>query len=177
MIETDMDLGDYVENKLTNTEGYVDAIADHLTGCTRVGVRSRSQDPSEHHDTEFYYPDELTVISAPSTVDGVQSASIPDEPTVEPGHIVEDDVTGIRGLAAVVTYRIFNCPQVCVLPEANPDSENTEYSTDGEWIDAPRLTVDADECVGDYEIDDIDDPQSTGVIGASKGDETMMRGR
>jgi len=43
MIDIEFELGDYVENQLTNTDGYVNAIADHITGCTRVGVRPEAR--------------------------------------------------------------------------------------------------------------------------------------
>ena len=170
MIDTDIGLGDYVQNQQTNTEGYVTDIADHLTGCTRVGVRARSNDASEHHETKFYYPDELTIVADPQ---GVESGdgTIPEDPRVEPGHIVADEVTGIRGLVGIVTYNQFNCPQACVYPETDDG-----YATDSEWVDIPRLTVDGDEYVGEYGNSD-DDPQSTGAMGASKPNESLTGDR
>jgi len=191
MIQTDIELGDYVRNNLTNTEGYVSAIADHLTGCTRIGVRPRSQDPSEHPETHFNHPAELSVTSVPNTVAGTQDVSIPSgarsvrtdpqavfdgrggDPQVTPGHVVEDEVSGTRGLVGIVTYRLFNCPQACVFPDVDDG-----YATDNsEWIDVPRLEVVDDECVGEYDETDSDDPQSTGAMGNSMNNETLMSER
>jgi len=174
MIDTNIELGDYVVNSVTNTEGYVTAIADHLTGCTRVGTRAHSEDTTETHDLEFYYPSTLRQREAPSAIQALADASTPNDPRIEPGHIVEDELTGGRGLATVVTYRSFNCPQACVCPETDEG-----YATDGEFIDAPRLEVIGDECVGTYEDTDDgdDDPQSTGAIGESVGDEQLIAER
>jgi len=171
MIDTNIELGDYVQNRQTNTNGYVTDIADHLTGCTRVGVRPRSHDRNEHHETEFYYPAELTVVSAPQDITS-GDARIPADPRIEPGHVVEDEVTGLRGLVGIVTYNQFNCPQACVYAETEDG-----YASDGEWIDIPRLTVETDEYVGEYEDSNDDDPQSTGPMGASKPNESLAGDR
>lgn len=169
MLDTNISLGDYVTNNLTNTEGYVTAIADHLTGCTRIGFRPRSQDPSEHHDVVFVYPAELTVTSAPQTLPALTDASLPEAPRVEPGHVVEDEIMGVRGLAGVVTHKAFNCPEAYIYPETDDG-----FTDDGLWVDCPRLDVICDEYVGTYEDDTENDPQATGAMGQSMSDSEHM---
>jgi hypothetical protein len=166
MIDIEFELGDYVENQLTNTDGYVNAIADHITGCTRVGVRPRSEDRSENHKTEFHYPAELSEFNPPMDVIVRDDAGVPEDPEIHPGNVVEDEVTGITGLAVIVTYRMYNCPQVCIRLKSDDG-----YSTETEWIDAPRLMVVGDECVGKYE-----DPEGaqTGSVGDSMQEQSSM---
>jgi len=169
MNETDLQLGDEVQNEYTGTEGTVTCISYHLTGCTRVAVRPSGHDPTEHYDDEFYYSSELQVIQSvhqrnlENKPDGVQ------ETEIELGNVVRDAVTGIEGIVGVITHEFFNCPRVGVFPSVGDDDED-KHSNDSEWFDLPRVEYVDDGVADEYsELSESDDEQSTGPMGADRG--------
>jgi len=169
-VNTDFDLGDQVVNQYTGTCGHVISIGDHLTGCTRIGVRSESvssDDRSDHQETEFYYPAELSVITSVDERENIETPpqSIEDTETdVTLGNEVKDTVTGITGIVTTITYNMYNCPRVAI----NPTREGGEYSNDREWFDLPRVEV-VDDGVA-AEFDELAESTDESDSGAASSD-------
>ncbi len=167
-VDTDFDLGDQVQNQYTKTVGHVISVGDHLTGCTRIGVRTEAVDPegqSEHQDHEFYYPAELSVITPVDERDdietppeGIDSRDV----DISLGNEVTDRVTGIEGVVTTITYQMYNCPRVAI----NPTRENDAYSNDREWFDLPRVEKVDDGVAGEFdELSESDVEADSGAIG------------
>lgn len=157
MVDTDIELGSVAKHRYTRTEGLVTAVSEHLTGCTRVGLRPSSHD-NDHNDEEFYAIDALEHASY-SDIDH----SVETDLDIELGNVVEDQVTGVEGIVVTVMHCLFNCPRVGVYPSVDGDEQS--YATDSEWFDAPRLEV-VDEGING-EFDDLaasDDPSESGPV-------------
>lgn len=157
---SELDLGDRVEDTLSGMEGTVVALAEHLTGCSRVGIAP--VDPSRCGDDIFLYADQVTQIE----LDDGEEVTVDYEPTTsvdfDLGELVTDSVTGFEGVVAVVTFELYNCPRVGVQSVDVTDSTETG---DMEFFDAPRLesqgTVVHEELA---DLQDTDDTSSTGPV-------------
>lgn len=150
-----VELGEQVQDKLTDFEGTVTCVSHHITGCTRIGVRDTVSDGTSRGDEEYFYDaqldsqDELHQFGHDPTT----------ECDIDVGEKVKDTVTGFEGVVSILAFELFNCPRACIQPIDGTDS--TEMS-DSEWVDVPRL-----ESVGDGVTDDVSDLQQTSDVSAT----------
>jgi len=120
--DTDIGLGYRVRDTISGYEGIVTDIGTHLTGCTRFGVMPDShEDPTRRGDTEFFYGAQLEILSEDTDYAEDAEDSIT-EVDFDLGDVVEDDVTGFRGVASTITYNLYNCPRVAVQPQVGSDT-------------------------------------------------------
>lgn len=163
MEDTEIELGQLVQDEISGFTGYVTIIGDHITGCTRFGVwpagdGEATVDRGEH---EFFYEAQLEIIE--------EETDFTDEPTIEDtdfelGERAHDRVSGVEGIVTVINYKLWNCPQVALEVDAGEDESNIE------WFDAPRLeSTGGPNLIGDFE-DVQNDPReaATGSV-ADKG--------
>lgn len=56
MVDHDIELGDVYQDTISGCTGVVTAIADHLTGCARIGLYPLGEKPSQTRpDQEFFF--------------------------------------------------------------------------------------------------------------------------
>jgi len=159
----DIELGEEVQDKVSGFRGVVVAIADHLSGCNRIGVRANDTETLAHRsDEEFFYEDQLEQTGEAPFAERGEKAQTDTEITL--GEEVRDDVTGFEGIASTIRYELYNCPRIAVTPV--DDSSPTENG-DREWFDAPRLSV-----IGEGVTDEYADLQeaATSETGSSGSD-------
>lgn len=142
MKEIDIELGDFVEDRITETEGYVTTIGYHLTGCTRIGVEPAISRGTRGDET-FFYEDEVDVTGE----NYLERFDVDLEPVtnadISIGQRVQDGVTGFEGVVSVINYQLFNCPHIRI--------QSTGDIEDAEWIDLPRIEVVNEGVEGEYE--------------------------
>jgi len=153
--DTDIGLGYRVRDTISGYEGIVTDIGTHLTGCTRFGVMPDShEDPTRRGDTEFFYGAQLEILSEDTDYAEDAEDSIT-EVDFDLGDVVEDDVTGFRGVASTITYNLYNCPRVAVQPQVGSDTilpgGDSENDIDREWFDTPRVVRVNEGVSADYE--------------------------
>ena len=158
VLNTDIGLGDHVRDEVTGYEGYVVAIAYHLTGCTRFGVRSNDEVPANRAEEEWFSEAQLEKTGEDSVeADTVTTSDI------ELGDRVKDDITDIEGFVTTVTYNLYNCPRAAIT--TIPDEKNEEYNR--EWFDVPRLEFLGGGVGDDYQsLTENDNEGETGASGA-----------
>lgn len=157
--DLDVELGKQVADEVSGFRGIVTTIAEHLTGCARIGVQpTEAEGPSVRGEEEFFYPSQISKYSQ-GTFD------LPDDPQtevgIEMGQRVQDDVTGFEGVVSTITYSLFNCPRVAVSPV---DVDDVTEQKDRGWFDAPRVSVVGDGISGEYvELTTSTDESATGA--------------
>jgi hypothetical protein len=63
MLDTEIELGQKVQDSISGYTGIVNTIGDHISGCTRVGVHAVGEEGSKiRNDEEFFYPDQLEIL-------------------------------------------------------------------------------------------------------------------
>jgi hypothetical protein len=129
--ETEVQLGQHVEDQISGFTGYVTTIGDHLSGCTRFGVTSDSGTPDE----EFFYENQLEVDTEETEFTDAGERAMEDESDVSVGNRVEDEVSGFEGIATVINYKLWNCPQVLIYSDTGCDGEEPATF----WTDAPQV--------------------------------------
>lgn len=155
MPQTDIEIGDYVECRISGAEGIVVTIGDHITGCTRIGVRPDPERDSRE-DEKFFYDGELNVTGANYRTNFDLGYDVQTETDFTIGERVKDDITGFEGVITVINYKLFNCP--CARVQSVDDVD------EGHWIDVPRLES-VDEGVSeDYGFLQEEDGGSTGPV-------------
>jgi len=149
-LDTDIDLGTVYEDTISGYTGVVTAIADHLTGCTRVEL---SQVESSTASSEWFYADQLRSVDdleAPEyNHDVVTSCDF----TL--GEYVRDTVTGYTGNISSITYELFNCPRIVV--QSLGDGKETE------GFDVTRVEHVDDGVAEDFRDADAEDTGETGA--------------
>lgn len=162
MTETDISLGDSVQDRLSGFCGIVTTVGEHLAGCTRIGVTPCEVGETQRGEEEFFYPAQLTTVSVVSFPDVSEDAeqAITETSEVELGQLVQDEVTGLEGYVSVINYKLWNCPQVLVTPPASSDVD------DASWVDEPRLNVRSNAFSGEY--DDKTEEAETGCSADSR---------
>jgi len=140
------ELGDVVEDEISGFRGVVIAIADHLTGCQRIGVRANdTENTARRGDEEFFYPSQLSRVE---DADPIEPEHDPvTEVNFEMGQKLRDTVTGFEGVVTTISYELHNCPRAGLSVVDNHDpTENPDRG----WFDAPRLEVVGDGISGDF---------------------------
>lgn len=156
------ELGDVVQDEITGFRGVVIALAEHITGCDRVGVRPIDRDnTAKRGSEEFFYPTQLTA------VEDVDSISVEHDPQTDMeyalGEYVRDAITGAEGVITTVTYKLYNCPQVSI----SPTNVNGETEVDDRlWVDIPRIESTGGVMDDFQEEQTTDDTSATGSVGA-----------
>jgi heat shock protein HspQ len=149
-LDTDIDLGDTARDTISGYEGVVTAIADHLTGCTRVEI---SQSESQIASSEWFYAEQLTTdvedLERDFTHDVVTDTDL------QLGQRVRDSVTGYEGHIITITYELFNCPRVLV--QTGGEDKETE------GFDRPRIEALGDGVVDQFSDSDDNDVGETGA--------------
>lgn len=160
MVDEDIELGYEVQDRISGFHGIVTTIGDHVSGCTRFGVQALGDEKSSvRGDEEFFYADQLDVLDDDTAFVGAGSY---DARGIKPGARVRDEIQMFEGVAEVVNYKLWNCPQVLI---KSADSSNPTEESDSAWADITRVeTVDGTDFVDEY--DDIqlsDDPTDSGA--------------
>lgn len=151
MQETEVQLGDLVEDQISEYEGVVHIIGDHITGCTRIGCLGAS-DPTNPDKESFFYEEQLEVKNQEVDADPQTECEF------ETGQPVIDVVTGFSGVVSVINYCLYNCPQILVQPTDEEDPE---------WFDAPRLRENERGVSHETTFDDLEAVSETGSISDS----------
>lgn len=128
MNSDDIEHGQILRDRVTTFEGIVISISEHLTGCTRVGLRPHTDD-QRCGEEQYFYPAQLEDTGERMEIDA-PSEDI--DPSL--GDRARDTVTGREGIVSIIGRQAFNCTRVYLSP-----SVNTDY--DDAWVDAPRVTV------------------------------------
>lgn len=158
MSETDIELGQKVQDEISGFTGIVTLIGDHISGCERIGVHPVGEKQTvQRGDQEFFYEEQLRILQREN--EWTEELDPRTDSEVSLGNIVSDQLTGITGTAVVINYKLFNCPSVCVQPSGDSNSENP----DKEWIDDVRLQVKAGGVHGPYAADDAS-TEETGSV-------------
>jgi len=157
MTETDIELGQMVQDRISGFTGIVSLIGEHISGCERVGVYPVGEEGSDRRgDEEFFYEYQLDVVE--EETEWTEELEPRTESEVSLGSVVSDNVTDIKGTAVVINYKLFNCPSVCIQPLGDSHSEKP----DTEWIDDLRLNVQTSG-VGKF-TDDDSSTEETGSV-------------
>lgn len=134
MLGTDIELGDYVKDQVSGMSGIVFTMGEHVSGCTRVGVRPSDVGETRCGDLEFFYTGALEHVD-PDDDESDPTARINADPKTECafelGQRVQDILTGYEGHVSVINYKLFNTPQLLVV------SLGDDITT--EWVDDVRL--------------------------------------
>lgn len=128
--DIDVSLGQFVADEISGMEGIVTMVGDHIAGCTRVQVHPSDVSEKSRGSEEFFYPEQLKILEAENEFTERAEDSITDSEFVL-GQRVEDEVTEFRGVASVINYSIYNCPQILVQSQSDIDEM--------EWFDDVRL--------------------------------------
>lgn len=153
----DIALGYKVQDKISGFTGIVNIIGEHISGCTRVAARELGEeDASVRPEQEFFFPEQLEILETET-----EFTDIPDiefgESDLDVGAVYKDQVTGFTGVAVVVNYHLFNCPQALVV-------EDDEEREDG-WFDEPRLSWRDDDFVDQFtEVQESDVATDSGPV-------------
>jgi heat shock protein HspQ len=155
MLDTEIELGQKVQDSISGYTGIVNTIGDHISGCTRVGVHAVGEEGSKiRNDEEFFYPDQLEILEEENEYTEMDSVT---ESKVETGAHVEEAVTGFEGYVVVINYHLYNCPQVAVVSTVKPGVSETGECM---WFDEPRLSIiDGDDFTNAFE--DLKEEKST----------------
>jgi len=132
MTEKDIEIGDIVVDSVSKYQGMVVRIGEHISGCTRIGVRARSNDKTERSSEEFFFPKQLEVRDYEPVEIDHKDIDI----DIELGERVRDKVTGFEGYAVVINRRLYNVPQVRLETDVGEGN-----STETKWIDLPMAEV------------------------------------
>lgn len=147
MLDTDIELGHKVRDRVSGYTGIVTTVGDHITGCTRVGVTASETGRSDAKTEEFFYHQQLEVVDSETSF--ADEAIVEDVP-FETGQRLRDEVTGFKGCVSVVNYQLYNCPSVLLTSEASSDASETG---DDAWFDWMRL----EEVPGESFVDKYDE--------------------
>jgi len=143
-------LGDRVQDEISNYQGIVIGIAEHLTGCESIAVRGDGEDPTRRSSEEWFYQSQLTVDDAQVLARGRAPSS--DEIDVALGNRVVDEINGFEGIVTTINYNLDNVARAAVT--ATDDAE-----ADRHWADVNRLTVLDDGVHEDFRDDMESDKQ------------------
>lgn len=136
MLDTEIELGQKVQDTISGYTGIVNTIGDHISGCTRVGVYAIGEEGSQRRgDEEFFYPDQLEILEEENEYTEMDSVT---EADVQTGARVKEAVTGFEGYIVVINYHLYNCPQVAVQTEVKP---GVSEAGECKWFDEPRLST------------------------------------
>lgn len=157
----DVELGQLVADEITGMTGIVTMIGDHIAGCTRVQVSPTDVGESSSGSDDFFFPERLKILEEDNKFTARAEQSIT-ESEIELGQRVEDEVTEFRGVASVINYSIWNCPQVLVQSRSDAD--------ESQWYDSVRL-----DAVSDYVEYDFADV-SEQIVEANNANQSSATG-
>jgi heat shock protein HspQ len=156
MLQTDIELGQIVEDNISGFTGVVVTVGDHISGCDRIGVRAIGEEKTDTRSgREWFYPDQLSIVEEENEY--TEEINARTDTGFELGNLVTDNVTGFSGFVTVINYHLFNCPCLCVQPESDEDGLD-----DGQWFDDVRLEKKSSTTFDFYEEIDKENTQSTG---------------
>lgn len=171
MSEFEFALGREVADRVSGMSGIITTIGEHIAGCTRYCVRPTDTAPGQRGSEEFFYADSLELVSARTEFteevpDGAMTCSF------GVGQRVRDEVTDFTGIASVINYKLWNCPQVLVQSESDAD--------ESQWYDDLRLQEPAhlQQESGDnviYDYDDVVEPDDASTSGAVREEQRSIR--
>jgi len=153
-MQSDIKLGDTVEDTVSGFTGVVTTIGDHITGCERFGVRPYGEAPSDRAgEVEYFYEAQLEKTEVEDydfTDEGAQAQT---ETEFELGETVQDKVTGVRGTVIIINYKLWNCPQIAVEPDVNSGvlSDSNNEAPELFWSDDVRLESVDDGLIGEFD--------------------------
>lgn len=154
-------LGTKAQDEISGMEGIITAVAEHLTGCTRVELSpDNTDDTTRRGESEFFYDAQLEVVKN-------RISNEVDDPVTdvdfEVGEKVRDEVTGFKGIIVTITYELYNCPRIGIQPIETYTSCNQEKA-EVEWFDAPRIEYVDDGVAEDFqELAENDNVTETGA--------------
>lgn len=166
---TDFQLGTKARDRISGFEGIVVSIGTHITGCRRMGIRPVER--ADRGEEEWFYPEQLELVSDETEFTELGESAKTETP-FSLGDELEDEITGVTGIAGTITYTLFNCPRVAVQPVDKTDS--TE-APDREWFDAPRLSRVSNGISADFE--EQVNTKTTSATGSSGDDVRRKRNR
>lgn len=158
MSDYNVSLGDRAKDEISGMEGVVVTVADHLSGCRRVGMYPDDIDDTTRRGDEEYF-DDVQLETVEENRVALESEPIT-ETEISLGDVVEDDVTGFEGVVIVHNYQLYNVPQVCVQPTTDSGEK-----PDTEWFDVSRVNVVEEGVFGEYneEFEDADSSETGSV--------------
>lgn len=132
-----IELGAEVTDKISGFHGVVTGLAEHISGCDRIGVKPLGEQGSARVDEEFFYPCELDVVETETEFSDAADDAITSSP-VSLGDIVRDQISGVEGTVTTQTFELFNCPRVAISPA---DTDNANEQLERVWVDVPRVEI------------------------------------
>jgi len=157
MVDSEIQLGDKVESRISGFTGIVTTVGEHITGCERIGVRSSEKRKSQ----QFFFEDHLEVVDDDTEFsDAGQESYVEHE--FELGERVTDRLTKFNGVITVINYRLCNAPSVCITSDRNAPDEEPE----SHWVDVHRLRSDIS---GSGFVDEFEDGVEDSDVEASTG--------
>lgn len=159
MAESEVQLGDKVQDRVSSFTGIVNTVGDHLAGCRRIGALPLdTEDPTRKGDEEFFYEDQLEILEEEYWDESPET-----ETDFQLGEIVRDEVTGFKGVVHIINFHLWNCPQILV------KRVDEEGSLESEWFDEPQLQKEGVGFVGYYdEEQNSDNATDSGSIEDSR---------
>lgn len=160
MVDTTIQLGQKVQDRISGFVGVVTTVGDHLSGCTRIGVQPvGDEETSMRGDEEFFFPDQLEVLEEETEFTD-EAWGGPEDHHISLGQFVRDEVNGFTGVAEIINYRLWTCPQVLVKAQCKPGEDEEPDTT---WADVVRLEAGDEEFTGAFDDQfDEDDASTTG---------------
>lgn len=164
MNDVNVKLGQKVRDEISGFTGIVNTIGDHITGCTRIGVRPTGDEQTNRRgDEEFFYDAQLTIVDEETDWTEYGDRALT-ETDFELGERVRDTVTDLEGVVVVINYSLFNCPSLAI----HPTNEDAEENPDVEWFDAPRLESVDEGFAGEFtNVQESDAVEATGSVADS----------
>lgn len=160
MLNTEIELGQKVQDTISGYTGIVNTIGDHISGCTRVGVFATGEEKTDTRGKEqFFYPDQLEIIEEENEYTEIDTVETVD---FRLGARMKDKISEFEGVVTVINYHLYNCPQVALRTSVQPGVSQTGEI---DWFDAPTLEeVDGDSFEGTFEALQEESSSSTGSI-------------
>ena len=162
MTDHDFALGQPVRTEY-GTEGVINCISRHITGCDRIEVIPDVSSKATHAEGDFYYPAELQEIGSLEDSE-IETHELP-HVNIQCGNIVRDTITETEGIVTIVARKRYNCPQVCI----HPRDEDSGFTDETQWADVPAIEILFDGKAEQFsELQTETEASATGSVGQSK---------
>lgn len=173
MEDTEIELGDVHQDKISGFKGVVTTVSEHLTGCTRIGISPFGDDDSNRRgDEEFFYGAQLHSEDEKTFRTEITGVNPITETDFSLGDRVKDDVTNFEGVVSTIGFKLYNCPRVAVTPDTDGEPAK-EYER--RWFDAPRVTIIEEDVVSQYNsLQNEGETSETGAIGSGVSSKTDL---
>lgn len=170
MQDSNVNLGDKVQDRISGFTGIVTTYGNHLVGCDRLGVSPVGEEQvATRGEEEFFYPDQLEVLDDDTEFSEAGEQAVY-ETEFELGNLVSATSLEFEGIATVINYKLWNCPQVFV--------KDGVSESEAAWFDAPEVSRVSDGVTSEFEhlYEDETEAEETGsVMSESRGTNHLSR--